>query len=115
VSYLIGTITFQLSQTSNGKPKVLILADDPYAITVELGSIKTPPVYSTAQATKPPTIVEQTNLDIEPPAQPITAPICANHHIPMKLMHGKRGPFYSCHEKMPDGSWCKFRPVASPA
>lgn len=107
---MLDTITFQLSQTADGKPKVLILANDPYAITVELGSIKTPPVYNAAQSAKSPTVVEQVNLDIQAPTQPTTAPICGVHHTPMNLMHGKRGPFYSCHERMPDGSWCNYRP-----
>ena len=110
---MIETITFQLSQTADGKPKVLILANDPYAITVELGSIKTRPVYNAAQATPAPTVVEQANLDITPPTQPSTAPRCGVHQSPMKLMQGKRGPFYSCHERMPDGSWCNYRPSAA--
>jgi hypothetical protein len=108
--FLIESITFQLSQTADGKPKVLILANDPYAITVELGSIKTPPVYSAAQATQAPTIVEPVSLDIQSPTQPTTAPLCGIHHLPMKLMQGKRGAFYSCHEKMLDGSWCNYKP-----
>jgi hypothetical protein len=102
--FLIETITFQLSQTADGKPKVLILANDPYAITVELGSIKTPPVYSAAQSASIP-VVEQPELSEQP-----EEPICGVHQVPMKLMHGKRGAFYSCHERMPDGSWCNFRP-----
>ena len=107
---MLESITFQLSQTVDGKPKVLILANDPYAITVELGSIKTPPVYTAAPVTQLPTVVEQVGLDIQPPTQPTTAPMCGVHHTSMKLMHGKRGPFYSCHEKMLDGSWCSYRP-----
>jgi hypothetical protein len=53
---------------------------------------------------------EQVNLDIQVPTQSTTAPICGNHHISMKLIHGKIGDFYSCHEKMDDGSWCDYRP-----
>ena len=104
VSYLLESITFQLSHTADGKPKVLILANDPYAITVELGSLKTPPVYSAASATNI-SVVDQPVLAESP-----EAPICGNHHVPMNLMHGKRGAFYSCHERMPDGSWCNYRP-----
>ena len=101
---MIETITFQLSHTADGKPKVLILANDPYAITVELGSIKTPPVYSAASATSI-AVVDQPAFAESP-----EAPICGTHHVPMTLMHGKRGEFYSCHERMPDGSWCTYRP-----
>ena len=37
-------------------------------------------------------------------------PICAIHHNPMKRMNGRRGEFWSCHEKMGDGSWCSYKP-----
>ena len=39
------------------------------------------------------------------------APICAIHHKPMVGVNGKRGFFYSCHERMDDGSWCRYRPT----
>src|SRR5205814_10431185 len=81
--FLIETITFQLSQTADGKPKVLILANDPYAITVELGSIKTPPVYNAAQSASIP-VVEQPELSEQP-----EEPICGVHQLPMKLMQSK--------------------------
>jgi hypothetical protein len=107
VRYLIGTITFQLSQTADGKPKVLILADDPYAITVELGSLKTPPVYSHSPAKQFP-IIEQPVLE-EGVTQ--AAPICGIHHTPMTLvMKSKNGPFWSCHKRLDNGSWCSYRP-----
>ena len=102
---MLGTITFQLSQTSSGKPKVLILADDPYAITVELGSLKTPPVYSAAHPASIPA-VEQTSLS----ADQQESPICQNHQIPMVWQKGRKGYFWSCHERMLDGSWCTYRP-----
>jgi hypothetical protein len=89
VSYLLESITFQLSHTADGKPKVLILANDPYAIAVELGSLKTPPVYSAASATSI-AVVEQPAL-----TESLEAPICGVHQLPMQLMHGKRGGILS--------------------
>jgi hypothetical protein len=41
-----------------------------------------------------------------------TPPICAIHNLPMVKVQGKRGEFWSCHEKMADGSWCSYRPSA---
>ncbi len=38
------------------------------------------------------------------------APICAVHHVAMELVNGRKGPFYSCHERNPDGSFCNYRP-----
>ena len=37
------------------------------------------------------------------------APICAVHQKAMTWVN-KNGGFWSCHEKNPDGSWCKWRP-----
>lgn len=39
------------------------------------------------------------------------APICGIHHKPMSLVKGPRGPFYSCHEKLEDGSFCPYKPA----
>ena len=30
--------------------------------------------------------------------------------VPMVKVNGRRGPFWSCHEKNSDGSWCSYRP-----
>jgi hypothetical protein len=106
-------MTLQLSQTADGKPKVLILADDPYAITVELGSLKTPPIYRAAHA-KEITVVEQPMLVTEQPslsAERPEPPICGIHNTPMTLViTSKNGPFWSCHKKLDNGSWCSYRP-----
>ena len=40
-------------------------------------------------------------------------PMCAVHEVPMVLMQGKRGPFWSCHERMADGSFCSYRPMTA--
>lgn len=37
-------------------------------------------------------------------------PVCAFHRVPMAYMNGRKGPFWSCHEKNLDGSWCSYRP-----
>jgi hypothetical protein len=37
-------------------------------------------------------------------------PLCALHNLPMVKVQGKRGEFWSCHQKNPDGSWCNYRP-----
>src|SRR6476660_3618727 len=34
------------------------------------------------------------------------APTCAIHQLPMTQMHGRKGAFWSCHQKLQDGSWC---------
>ena len=39
------------------------------------------------------------------------APLCGDHGVPMERMNGRKGPFWSCHEKNADGSWCSYRPI----
>lgn len=39
------------------------------------------------------------------------APICAIHKTPMTKVNGKKGAFWSCHEKLEDGSFCPYRPT----
>jgi hypothetical protein len=55
---------------------------------------------------KPSTALAEEELE----ASPLRAPICAVHQLPMLLMHGRRGPFWSCHQKKDDGSWCSYKP-----
>lgn len=41
------------------------------------------------------------------------APLCPVHNVAMKYRNGKRGPFWSCSQKLPDGSWCAETKEAS--
>ena len=41
------------------------------------------------------------------------APMCVVHEVPMVRMQGKRGPFWSCHARMDDGSFCSYRPTTA--
>jgi hypothetical protein len=45
-----------------------------------------------------------------PSEPPSPAPICAIHHQPMVSVTGKKGQFWSCHQKLEDGSWCPYKP-----
>jgi hypothetical protein len=57
----------------------------------------------------------QVSVDTAPafgtPSVPV--PVCAVHDRPMDLMHGRRGPFWSCHQKNEDGTWCDYKPDSS--
>lgn len=46
----------------------------------------------------------------EPARQPDNAPVCPFHDRPMILMQGRLGPFWSCHQKTEDGTWCDYKP-----
>ncbi len=40
------------------------------------------------------------------------SPICAVHQVPMVRVKGRRGGFWSCHQKNADGSWCTYKPMS---
>jgi len=40
-------------------------------------------------------------------------PICAVHQLPMVKVQGRKGEFWSCHQKMEDGSWCSYKPSSN--
>lgn len=40
-------------------------------------------------------------------------PVCPTHGVAMVRQHGRRGEFWSCHRRNPDGSWCSYRPTAA--
>ena len=63
--------------------------------------------YSPTQPARPET------MPVAVPAEATSteeAPICAVHDKPMVLQQGKRGPFWSCHERNTDGRFCSYRP-----
>ncbi len=37
-------------------------------------------------------------------------PICQVHNTEMQLRKGQYGDFWSCGQKLQDGSWCKYKP-----
>lgn len=37
-------------------------------------------------------------------------PTCAIHHKPMAHVQGAKGMFWSCHEKLEDGTYCPYKP-----
>ena len=40
------------------------------------------------------------------------APVCGVHNLPMVRQNGKHGPFWSCHQRNADGSFCSYKPSA---
>ncbi len=48
--------------------------------------------------------------DGEQSRQQEETPVCQVHDLPMVKVMGKRGEFWSCHQKNADGSWCSYRP-----
>src|SRR4051812_20181064 len=47
----------------------------------------------------------------EPPSEP---PVCPIHGQPMTWQHGRKGFFWSCHNRKEDNSWCDYKPEEAP-
>src|SRR6266550_373898 len=100
-------IKYAISVIVNGQHSVNIQADDPMIASRALEWLsqryRVSPAPQRADEGAAPQVPLPVTVQQE--GQP---PICGIHHQPMKLMSGKRGPFWSCHEKMPNGDWCDY-------
>lgn len=106
---MINRTTYQIEMSTDGKHKVIVTFEDPAgskaAIAVARG------IYS--QLLKDEDLAEANLAQANPKSNPVdedNPPICGIHHLPMELVQGRRGPFWSCHERLEDGSWCTYRP-----
>jgi hypothetical protein len=52
----------------------------------------------------------QSSFAIQAPLERKDTQRCGVHGSPMAWQKGRAGYFWSCHEKLPDGSWCSYRP-----
>jgi hypothetical protein len=98
--------TYQVILSTDGKHTVIVSSDDPSAIKA---------ASSWAQGAYERLVEryglkhEQYQRNGESRAQE-RAPQCAIHHVPMVKVQGRRGEFWSCHQRNEDGSWCSYRP-----
>jgi hypothetical protein len=99
----------------DGKHSVSVQSDDPAAVTEGLiwakktwGQLVRLPGKSfqspaSGGAEKIHEAVGSTPTKTEPP-------VCPVHNLPMVRVEGRKGSFWSCHQKSPDGSWCSYKP-----
>src|SRR5215217_8270539 len=107
---------YQVNLAVDGKHSVSVQSDDPAAVTEGLiwakktwGQLVRLPgkSFQSLQGEDR----EQTNHSVQSPSEPDAPPICAVHNLPMVRVQGKKGPFWSCHQKMADGvTWCSYKP-----
>jgi hypothetical protein len=98
----------------DGKHSVSVQSDDPAAVTEALlwakktwGQLVRLPgkgIQSIPSEGREPHDEAVSSSDDEEP------PLCAVHNLPMVHVQGKKGAFWSCHQKNADGSWCTYRP-----
>ena len=102
----MATITYQVTIATDGRPQVSVTSDDAQAAKNAIPWLAE--TYATllkdARAIPTPATTLVKAQESEAP------PVCAVHQVPIVRMRGRKGPFWSCHERMPDGRWCAFKP-----
>ena len=89
---------YEVTMSTDGNHKVTVRIEDPGGIDAALAWAKA--TYAKLMNSQP-SPADGNGLE--------EAPVCAFHRIPMVHMSGRKGPFWSCHEKNLDGSWCNYR------
>ena len=105
---------YQITLSLNGNHQVSVAGDDPTSVNEGLAWAKGIYLKLRERALSGESDSangQQTIYHEIRPTESATPPLCAIHNLPMVKMHGKRGEFWSCHERLPDGSWCPFRPT----
>ena len=102
-------VKYQITLSIDGNHSVSVSADDQASINEGLAWARGIYLKLRERSAAPATRSETVHHQITPPA-PQESPDCAIHKLPMTLMTGRKGTFYSCHQKLDDGSWCPYRP-----
>ena len=109
---------YQVALSVDGNHSVSVTAEDEAEITAGLVWAKRVHEQLRAMSRRQPPVLEHAPAsaslptDAEPPGPP---PLCGLHQVAMVWQRGRRGYFWSCHERNPDGSWCTFKPITPPA
>ncbi len=92
--------TYQVMMSTDGHHRVTVTIEDPGGTDAALAWAKA--TYSRLlKANGQAELLQEESLE---------APECAVHFSPMERMQGRLGPFWSCHQKNRDGSWCSYKP-----
>jgi hypothetical protein len=107
-------VTYRITLSVSGDHAVSVSGDDPVAVNDGLAwargiylKLKERAAVGNQASSSETTQTHHQAIDSLETTQP---PSCARHKLPMVRMNGKRGEFWSCHEKLDDGSYCPYRP-----
>ena len=104
-------VIYEVKLSPDGRHSVSVKSDDPLSLKDALPLAKKIQEGLSGELEKQnelPSTLKQTALPaVETQPQ---APLCGIHSTPMTQVQGKHGPFWSCHQKNPDRSWCTYRP-----
>lgn len=98
--------TYQITLVAGGKPQVSVTSDDPQVVQGAIPWLAETYAVLRKEAKAVPTPATTIVQD----QQAEEAPTCEAHQVPMVLVNGRKGPFWSCHEKNEDGTWCTYKP-----
>ncbi len=90
---------YQIIMSTDGRHKVTVTIEDPDDSDTALASALG--IYAKLKKAAK---VQPVPVSAEEP------PECEVHHIPMVRVAGRKGSFWSCHRKNPNGSWCTYKP-----
>ncbi len=96
--------TYQITLALDGRHTVSATTDDPAETKTALAWTK-----ATYEALVSRYGSKAAPVDTTEPAEE-EAPMCEVHQLPMHRMQGKKGPFWSCHERDESGNFCSYRP-----
>src|SRR4051812_42052241 len=104
-------VIYEIILSHDGKHSVSVKSDDPLSLQEALPLARQLQAgLSQVEGSASPTPPINPPPAPQPDLQQLQAPLCGVHSTPMTQVQGKHGPFWSCHEKNLDGSWCSFRP-----
>lgn len=98
--------TYQVILSTDGKHTVIVSSDDPVGIKAA-GAWAKSAYAELVNRYGPKSAPKQAQPDED---QIEEAPICQVHQVPMIQVNGRKGPFWSCHERVGNG-WCTYRPA----
>ena len=110
--------TYQVILSTDGKHTVIVTSDDPNAVKAASGWAKATydaivDKYGLKAYPKAAEGAHNQNGAVKESKVGEQVPLCAVHGVPMARVQGKHGPFWSCHERNPDDSWCSYKPSAA--
>jgi hypothetical protein len=110
----MATTTYQVILSTDGKHTVLVTTDAMPATDTAIAWAKATyerlvKRYGLKHEQRQPAA----QLDGPDAGEDVQVPECAVHHVPMVRVEGKYGPFWSCHERGEDGSFCSYRPTGA--
>ena len=91
--------TYHVTLSLDGDHRVSVTSDDQAELSEGLAWAKGVVLKLEAYAREH---AEEEQVEEEPPT-------CEVHQIAMVKVQGRKGEFWSCHEKLPGGEWCKFK------